>query len=267
MNKYPQVYLSSSAARPGRTFPSRSSSDAPPPVETKVTLSSMSHLAAAVAESPPPMMPAFPAAVVSATASRRAFVPAEKLSNSNTPAGPFQITVADASTVSRKSAIDFGPQSIPSHPSGMPSSCVTILMGWSFLKSCPHAQSQGSTILHPFSSAFFRRPGASSAPFLSKRDLPISIPKHVLRKVYAMPPQMMMLSLLSIKLSITRTLSEILAPPTIDVSGVFFNSGSRTFEKAWSSLASSRPETQGILPCIPTIDECALWAVPNASHT
>ena len=33
----------SSDAMPGRTLPSSSSSDAPPPVETKVTLSSMSN--------------------------------------------------------------------------------------------------------------------------------------------------------------------------------------------------------------------------------
>lgn len=42
---------------PGRIFPSSNSREAPPPVLTKVTLSSMSHLAAAVALSPPPIMP------------------------------------------------------------------------------------------------------------------------------------------------------------------------------------------------------------------
>ena len=41
------------------------------PVETKWTLSSMFHLAAAVAESPPPMMPLPPFWVSSATASKR----------------------------------------------------------------------------------------------------------------------------------------------------------------------------------------------------
>jgi len=52
------------------------------------TLSSMLYLAAAVAESPPPMIPLFPLAVVSATAMSSACVPLAKLSNSNTPAGP-----------------------------------------------------------------------------------------------------------------------------------------------------------------------------------
>mmetsp|Transcript_1672 Transcript_1672/g.4222 ORF Transcript_1672/g.4222 Transcript_1672/m.4222 type:complete len:250 (-) Transcript_1672:421-1170(-) len=213
------------------------------------------------------MIPTLPAAVVSATASRRAFVPLLKLSNSKTPAGPFQITVADARTVVRNSSIDLGPQSMPSHPSGMPSSCVTILISWSFLKSWPQAQSHGKIILHPFFSAFSNNPGASSAPFLSKSDFPISIPKHVFKKVYAMPPQIMMLSLFSMRFSMTSTLSLIFAPPTMAVSGVFFNLGSRTFEKASSSFATSRPETHGILPCIPTMEEWPRWAVPNASHT
>mmetsp|Transcript_26871 Transcript_26871/g.60346 ORF Transcript_26871/g.60346 Transcript_26871/m.60346 type:complete len:215 (-) Transcript_26871:655-1299(-) len=214
----------------------------------------MSHFAAAVAESPPPIMPMFPAAVVSATASRRALVPALKLSNSKTPAGPFQMTVDEAKTVCRKSSEDFSPQSIPSHPSGMPSSCVTTLISWSLQKSCPHFQSHGNTNLQPFALAFSISPGASSEPFLSNRLFPISMPKHVFRNVYAMPPQMMILSDTSIRFSITRTLSLILAPPTIAVRGVFF-SGPSTFWNASSSFATSSPETQGILPPMPTIDE------------
>mmetsp|Transcript_9125 Transcript_9125/g.15537 ORF Transcript_9125/g.15537 Transcript_9125/m.15537 type:complete len:256 (-) Transcript_9125:784-1551(-) len=166
----------SSAAMPGSSLPSSSSSDAPPPVETKVTLSSMSNLAAAVAESPPPMMPLLPLAVVSATASSTAFVPCEKLSNSKTPAGPFQMTVFEARIFSRKRAIEAGPQSMPSQPSGMPSSFVTSLVGWSFLKSCPQSQSTGKTSSQPHAFAFSISIGTSSAPFLSKSDLPIGMP-------------------------------------------------------------------------------------------
>mmetsp|Transcript_73491 Transcript_73491/g.195363 ORF Transcript_73491/g.195363 Transcript_73491/m.195363 type:complete len:243 (-) Transcript_73491:351-1079(-) len=174
---------SSSAAMPGNTLPSSSSRDAPPPVETKWTLSSMFHLAAAVAESPPPMMPRPPFCVSSATASRSALVPLEKLSNSKTPAGPFQTTVLELMTVSRNSSMDLGPQSMPSQPSGMPSSLVTILISCSFLKSWPQAQSTGSTISTPLALAFSISLGASSAPFLSKSDLPISMPKQVFMKV------------------------------------------------------------------------------------
>ena len=49
-------YLSVRQATPGRVLPSRSSNEAPPPVETWLTLSSRPNLAIAVAVSPPPMM-------------------------------------------------------------------------------------------------------------------------------------------------------------------------------------------------------------------
>merc|ERR1719310_2433746 len=166
---------SSSLSMPGSTLPSRSSSEAPPPVETKVTLSSMSNLAAAVAESPPPMMPLLPLAVVSATASSTALVPCEKLSNSKTPAGPFQMTVLEARIFSRKRAIDAGPQSMPSQPSGMPSLSVTILVGWSLQKSWPHFQSHGRTISQPLALALAISFGTSSAPFLSKSEMPMGM--------------------------------------------------------------------------------------------
>src|SRR5262245_25674268 len=44
-----RIQASESAATPGNTLPSSSSSEAPPPVEQWVTLSSVPHLAAAVA--------------------------------------------------------------------------------------------------------------------------------------------------------------------------------------------------------------------------
>ena len=113
---------------PGKTLPSNNSNDAPPPVLTNVTLSSMFHFAAAVAESPPPMMPTLPAAVVSATASNNALVPLLKLSNSKTPAGPFQMTVAEALLEAVGDNQVIKAFNVPSHPSGMPSSCVTILI-------------------------------------------------------------------------------------------------------------------------------------------
>ena len=49
-------YFSVSAARPGSTLPSRSSIDAPPPVEIHENLSARPRLMAAAAESPPPMI-------------------------------------------------------------------------------------------------------------------------------------------------------------------------------------------------------------------
>ena len=41
---------------PGKSFPSKNSSEAPPPVEMWVNLSSTLNLATAAAESPPPTM-------------------------------------------------------------------------------------------------------------------------------------------------------------------------------------------------------------------
>mmetsp|Transcript_75871 Transcript_75871/g.181496 ORF Transcript_75871/g.181496 Transcript_75871/m.181496 type:complete len:225 (+) Transcript_75871:301-975(+) len=172
-----------SAAMPGSTLPSKSSKEAPPPVDTKETLSSMPHLAAAVAESPPPMMPTPPEACRAATASSNALVPLEKLSNSKTPAGPFQTTVLASFTFVAKSSMLFGPQSMPSQPSGMPSSFVTSLVSWSFLNSLPHSQSTGRVTSQPFSLALSSMPCTMSAPFLSKRLLPIFMPKHTFRKV------------------------------------------------------------------------------------
>mmetsp|Transcript_12894 Transcript_12894/g.27356 ORF Transcript_12894/g.27356 Transcript_12894/m.27356 type:complete len:366 (-) Transcript_12894:579-1676(-) len=259
--------IASSAAMPGRSFPSSSSSDAPPPVETKVTLSSMLNLAAAVAESPPPMMPLLPAAVVSATASSTALVPLEKVSNSKTPAGPFQMTVLEERIFSRKSFIDSGPQSMPSHPSGMPHSRVASWVGWSFLNSCPHSQSHGKMSSHPFALAFSISLGTSSAPFLSKSELPMLMPYATLRKVYAMPPMHITRSDFSIRFSMTRILSEILAPPTIAVSGRCTLAGSSTCANASSSFATSSPPTHGIFPAMPTIEEWARCAVPKASLT
>mmetsp|Transcript_21550 Transcript_21550/g.42797 ORF Transcript_21550/g.42797 Transcript_21550/m.42797 type:complete len:245 (-) Transcript_21550:707-1441(-) len=242
---------------PGRTLPSRSSSDAPPPVDTNVTLSSMSNFAAAVAESPPPMIPALPSAVVSATASSTALVPLAKLSNSNTPAGPFQITVLAARIFSRKSFIDSGPQSMPSQPSGIPSLSVTILISWSLTKSCPQAQSTGRVISMPLALAFSIRAGARVAPFLSNRDFPIGMSWQIFLKVYAIPPMAITPSDWAIRFSITSSLSEIFAPPTIARRGLWTRAGSRTFLNASNSFCRRNPDTQGILPCMPTMEECA----------
>ena len=82
-----------------------------------------------------------------------------------------------------------------------------------------------------------------------------------------MPPMHMMRSETSIRFSMTRILSEILAPPTIAVSGRCTLAASSTFEKASSSFFTRRPHAHGILPAMPTIDACARWAVPKASLT
>src|SRR6185437_7216012 len=85
--------LSSSAATPGSTLPSRNSSDAPPPVDTWLIVRSRPNSATAAAESPPPTIVVAPCCVAFAIASATARVPASKGLCSNTPIGPFQTTV------------------------------------------------------------------------------------------------------------------------------------------------------------------------------
>src|SRR5207247_7406798 len=83
-------HLSSSAATPGNSFPSRNSSDAPPPVETCVSLSSIP--ATAATESPPPTTvtaPFFPAAARAFAIARE---PASNGGRWNAPLGPFHKT-------------------------------------------------------------------------------------------------------------------------------------------------------------------------------
>src|SRR5262249_7935671 len=86
--KHERPHALSSAATPGSSLPSRNSSDAPPPVETWVSLSSIP--ATAATESPPPTTVTAPLAPASTSAAATARVPASNGGVSNTPIGPFQ---------------------------------------------------------------------------------------------------------------------------------------------------------------------------------
>src|SRR5205823_11121253 len=89
---------SSSTLMPGSSRPSRNSREAPPPVETCVTLSARPNSAIAAAESPPPTTVCAPRRVASTSASATARVPAAYSETSNIPIGPFQKTVFASST-------------------------------------------------------------------------------------------------------------------------------------------------------------------------
>ncbi len=78
------------ATTPGSCCPPRNSSDAPPPVEMWVMRSVTPALATAAIESPPPMTVV---PLTAATAFATSSVPFANASISNTPIGPFQITV------------------------------------------------------------------------------------------------------------------------------------------------------------------------------
>ena len=65
-----QDYFAVRAATPGRTFPSRNSRDAPPPVETWLISAALPLFLTALTESPPPMIEVPPFALTVATASQ-----------------------------------------------------------------------------------------------------------------------------------------------------------------------------------------------------
>src|SRR5690606_9391748 len=104
-------YAHPSASKPGSRLPSRNSRLAPPPVDMCPKLSSWKPKErTAAAESPPPTA-VRPADSVSASAT--VFVPCAKASNSNTPMGPFQKTVAESRMTSANAAAVSGPISRP----------------------------------------------------------------------------------------------------------------------------------------------------------
>merc|ERR1711879_1144079 len=147
------LYLASvRAATPGRTLPSNNSMEAPPPVLQWVTLSIVLYFLQAVAVSPPPMTETAPFSVAPTTASMRAFVPASNLPISKTPIGPFQMMVFDASTAALFNSMDFGPQSNPRNPSGIPSALVTSLTSPSSPNLEEIVKSTGRIISTPFPS-------------------------------------------------------------------------------------------------------------------
>merc|ERR1719375_1897866 len=138
--------------------------EAPPPVLQCVTLSMVPYFLQAVAVSPPPMTETAPFSVAPTTASMRDLVPVSNLPISKTPIGPFQIIVFDASTAALFNSMDFGPQSNPKNPSGIPSALVTSLTSPSSPNFEDIVKSTGSTISTPFSFALAMISGTTLAP-------------------------------------------------------------------------------------------------------
>mmetsp|Transcript_22683 Transcript_22683/g.33824 ORF Transcript_22683/g.33824 Transcript_22683/m.33824 type:complete len:238 (+) Transcript_22683:237-950(+) len=206
------------AATPGRTLPSRSSREAPPPVEMWDILSATFAFSTAATESPPPMMvvaPTFDESSASALATPN--VPFENLSNSKTPIGPFQMTVLQSPRAAMISSVAFGPWSSPIHPSGI-SAADTTLVSASAANLSASTTSVGRMSSTPFSLAMRSRSFASSSLSSSTREDPTSSPR-ALRKVKTIPPPMMSLSTFSRRVSITPILEETLDPPTIAANG------------------------------------------------
>ena len=241
-------------------MPSKNSKEAPPPVEICVILSSNPAFFTAAAESPPPII-VFASIVANNLAI--AFVPTENCGNSNSPSGPFQITVFAFLISSVKIFIVSSPISNPSQSAGI-SVHGTVLLSVSGLNSFPTFVSTGKTRFTPFALAFAIASFARSSLSNSQIEFPTSYP-CALKNVYAIPPPISNVSTFSNKLSITPILSETFAPPNIatnGLSGLFIAS-----PKHSNSFSIKNPETAGKNFATPAVEACALCAAPNASFT
>mmetsp|Transcript_4976 Transcript_4976/g.3601 ORF Transcript_4976/g.3601 Transcript_4976/m.3601 type:complete len:271 (+) Transcript_4976:341-1153(+) len=157
-----------------------------------------------------------------------------------------------------------GPTSRPSHPSGMPSASVFTAVSAVSSNFEAAMKSTGKWIFTFFFLAFSRIWGTILAPSSSKRDLPIWALFKTLLKVKAIPPPIIISSTKSNMFIINWILSATLAPPMTTVRGL---SGlSSTLAKYSSSFLSRKPAALVSTPT-PTMEECALCAVPNASFT
>ena len=92
-------------------------------------------------------------ASVSARAWATARVPSAKAGNSNTPMGPFQITVPASFTAAAYRAMVLGPMSIPIMPSGIPAPSTATGLA-SAENSAAATPSTGRSSLTPLSLAF-----------------------------------------------------------------------------------------------------------------
>mmetsp|Transcript_74084 Transcript_74084/g.214270 ORF Transcript_74084/g.214270 Transcript_74084/m.214270 type:complete len:252 (-) Transcript_74084:142-897(-) len=175
--------LAHSAVIPGSSLPSRSSSDAPPPVLQWVTFSSVPHFLQHVAVSPPPMMVTTPRFVTFTTSSINAFVPFSKEAISKTPIGPFQIIVFALATTFALALMLSSPQSSPMKPSGIPSDFVALLISPSSPNLDEIVKSTGKQSSTRFSLALAMMSGTIFAPSSSKSESPIVMPSLTFRKV------------------------------------------------------------------------------------
>src|SRR5437016_4223983 len=205
-------HASSSAATPGSGLPSRNSSDAPPPVETWVSLDA--RPATAAAESPPPTTVVVPRRVASTIASATARVPASNGGCSKTPIGPFHTTVFAWSRRARKS------KRVVSSMSNTAQSSGTLSLETSRRSA---ARSRLGATTAPRGRMSFLPARATTAlarSTLSRSTSDPPTPKPRARKnVFAMAPPTRISSTLGNRVSMTSILPEILAPPSTATKG------------------------------------------------
>src|SRR5256712_4716104 len=250
---------SSSAATPGNSFPSRNSSDAPPPVETCVSVSSIP--ATAATESPPPTTVTVPFLPASTSAVAMACVPASNGGVSKTPIGPFQKIVFARSRRARKSCWVAASISKTAHPLGIASAATdrfSLARSSDGAITAPRGRISFLPLLASSSFASARRSGSTS-------DDPTSSPMAA-KKVHAIAPPMSSSSTRGSSERITSILPEIFAPPSTATNGCF---GSRSKSpRYWSSFSIKNPATAGLSRwATASVDACARCAEPNASFT
>mmetsp|Transcript_4873 Transcript_4873/g.7245 ORF Transcript_4873/g.7245 Transcript_4873/m.7245 type:complete len:214 (-) Transcript_4873:20-661(-) len=203
---------------PGNTLPSSNSSEAPPPVEICDIWSARPAFSTAATESPPPMMVMQPLVVSEARVVAMALVPLAKASNSNTPIGPFQMTVLQLARPFCSVSMVSGPMSNPIQPSGMLSTGTTCVLA-SAAKRSATTTSDAKNNSTFFSFAMRSSFRASSNWSSSTSELPTESPL-ALRKVNTMPPPSTSLSTLFNIASITEILDDTLEPPTMAAKGL-----------------------------------------------
>ena len=177
----------------------------------------MPNLFTQATESPPPTSEKAPFFVASTMASAIAFEPLAKLSNSNTPAGPFQRMVLAGRIALRNAITESGPASMPSQPSGI---SITEHTCWlaSLENLSPATQSVPSTRFTPFCLASSMMWRARSSLSFSTIESPI-LPPRAFANVKVMPPQRIRLSTLSMRFSMIPIFVDTFEPPMIAVKG------------------------------------------------
>mmetsp|Transcript_3307 Transcript_3307/g.4944 ORF Transcript_3307/g.4944 Transcript_3307/m.4944 type:complete len:221 (+) Transcript_3307:161-823(+) len=206
----------------------------------------------AATESPPPMIVIAPLSLDrSARISTIPKVPLLNFSISNTPIGPFMITVWQSARASFCALVDSGPLSSPIHPSGIASTATTCVSASASNLSATII-STGRISSFPSFSALAITALAVSMKSSSTREVPTPRP-FALRKVKTIPPPMITLSHLSRSASRTVILEETLDPPTIAAIGFFplVTAPSRYS----SSFARRNPPTDGLRYLVtPSVD-------------
>mmetsp|Transcript_198 Transcript_198/g.859 ORF Transcript_198/g.859 Transcript_198/m.859 type:complete len:256 (+) Transcript_198:40-807(+) len=237
------VYFSSSAATPGRTLPSSNSKAAPPPVEMCDISPARPDCSVAATESPPPMIVIAPLFFdKSARISTIPNVPLLNFSISNTPIGPFMITVLQSARAAACALVDSGPLSSPIQPSGILSNETTCVSASASNLSATIISTGRMSSLSSF-SAFAITALAVSMKSSSTREVPTSRPL-AFRKVKTIPPPMITLSHLSRSASRTVILDETFDPPTIAAIG--FSPPVTAPSRYSSSFARRNPPTDGL---------------------